>query len=226
MFLKLKNYKKIVNLKKKFNLSDFDMITNYGLLAGDANLFKTLKIFELVSRTVKIRGDIIEFGIHRGNTSLLIKKILEIFQIKKKLILIDHFKGLIHFTEKDTKKSKKKFFKKFYAKETFVKKFIQFFKFKNINIINKDVTKIKPGFIKNKISLAYFDLDLYLPTINGLNAIKNNIVKNGLIVFDQGDKKIWSERKAIKEFLKQNKNFKIVERIKKRQPDLVVKKIY
>ena len=83
MYLKKKKYLQIIKLKKKFKFSDFELITNYGLFSGDTNLFKTLTIFDLIKQTSKIKGDIIELGIHKGNTSLLIKKILSIFKIKK-----------------------------------------------------------------------------------------------------------------------------------------------
>ena len=39
-----KQYKKITSLAKRNKLNSFDLITNYGLLSGDMNLFKTLKI--------------------------------------------------------------------------------------------------------------------------------------------------------------------------------------
>ena len=45
MNLTLRKYSKIVNLAKKNKFSNFDNLTNYGLLSGDRNLFKTLKIF-------------------------------------------------------------------------------------------------------------------------------------------------------------------------------------
>lgn len=83
MNLRKDKYKNIVKLKKKFNFTDFDLITNYGLFSGDTNLFKTLIIFDLIKQTSKVKGDIIELGIHKGNTSLLVKKILSIFKIKK-----------------------------------------------------------------------------------------------------------------------------------------------
>ncbi len=129
MKLKLEKYSKIVNLAKKNKFSIFDIITNYGLFSGDRNLFKTLKIFELVNQTKNIKGDIIELGIHKGNTSLLIKKIIEIYKIKKKLYLLDHFKGLIHYTKNDPKGSKK-FKNKFKSPKKLIQDFLKFF---NIN---------------------------------------------------------------------------------------------
>lgn len=85
---------------------------------------------------------------------------------------------------------------------------------------------MKPNFFnKEKFSLAYFDMDLYLPTIKALNAIDNNISKGGYIVFDQGTKKLWSERIAIKEFLKDNRKYLKIKIDNKRQPDIILKKI-
>jgi hypothetical protein len=225
MQINLKKYKKILKFKKKFNFTDFELITNYGLFSGDVNLYKTLVIYDLIKETKNIKGDIIELGIDRGNTSLLIKKILDIFKINKKLYLLDHFKGLINYhDQKDTLRSQS-FYGKYATKKAQIVSFIEYFKFKKIKIINKDATKLLPGFFNKKFSLAYFDMDLYLPTIKALQAIEANVVKGGYIVFDQGNKKLWSEKKAIKDFLNKNKKYKYISLNKYRQPDVILKKI-
>lgn len=225
MKISLYKYKKIIKFKKIFNLTDFDLVTNYGLFSGDANLFKTLIIYDIVKSIKHIKGDIIEFGIYKGNTSLLIKKILDIFKIKKKLYLLDNFSGLIHYNSRDTLKSRL-FKHKYASKKKYVESFIDFFKFKNINIINQDATKLYPGFFKKNFCLAYFDMDLYLPTIKGLHSIDKNMVKGGYIVFDEGNKKLWSERLAIKDFLNKNKKYKYISiNNGSRQPDVILKKI-
>ena len=51
------------------------------------------------------------------------------------------------------------------------------------------------------------------------------MVKNGLIVFDQGNSSTWGETKAAKEFIKKNKNFRISFINDFYQPNLVIKKI-
>ena len=225
MKLKKSKYKKILKLKKKFRFTDFEHITNYGRFRGDMNLFKTLTIFDLVKQTTSVKGDIIELGIHKGNTSLLFKKILDIFKIKKRLYLLDHFKGLISYVKKDTQLSKK-LKGQYVGEKEQIRSFINFFKFKNIEIIDKDATTLQPGFFKNKrFSLAYFDMDLYLPTLKGLQAIDKNISKGGFIVFDEGCKKLWSEKRAIKDFLKKNKKYQWITINKEKQPDVILKKI-
>ena len=104
--------------------------------------------------------------------------------------------------------------------------FIKFFDFKNIKIINADAEKLKPNFFeKYKFSLIYLDMDLYKPTKISLQTLNKNLVKNGLIVFDQGNSSIWGESKAAKEFIKKNKNFKISFKDNFYQPNLVIKKI-
>ena len=224
MYLKIKKYKKILQLKKKYGFSEFELITNYGLFSGDANLYKTLTIFELINQTKDVKGDIIELGIHKGNTSLLIKKILSIFKITKKLYLLDHFKGLIHYNKKDTLLSKK-FKGKYIGKKKQVQSFIKFFNFKKIEIIDKNATTLKPGFFRKKqFSLAYLDMDLYKPTLCALKAIEKNMSIGSFIVFDEGYKKLWSAKLAIKDFLKENKNYKKIIINKIRQPDVVLKK--
>ena len=195
------------------------------MFSGDNNLFKTLKIFELINSTKNIKGDIIELGIHKGNTSLLIKKILDIYKIKKKLYLLDHFKGLLHYGAKDPKKSKK-FYKKYKSPKKNIKDFLKFFNLKNVFFIDQDATKINYKLFKNKkFCLAYFDMDLYEPTFNALKAIDSSIVKGGIIVFDEGYKKLWGEKKAIEDFLKINKKYKYEIINKYRQPDVYIKKI-
>jgi hypothetical protein len=225
MNLTVKKYSKIVNLAKKNNFSIFEILTNYGLFSGDSNLFKTLKIFELINLTKNIKGDVIELGIHRGNTSLLIKKILDIYKIKKKLYLLDHFKGLVHYGKKDPKDSKK-FYKKYKSSRKIINNFLKFFNLKNVFFINQDATKINSNlFKKKKFCLAYFDMDLYEPTFNALKAIDGSIVKGGLIVFDEGHKKLWGEKEAIDDFLKINKKYKYIIINKNRQPDVYLKKV-
>ena len=77
--MKSSTYKKIEKIAKKFNFTEFEIMTNYGLFCGSNNLFKTAKIIEFVNYIKHLNGDIIEFGVWNGNTSFLIKKLIDIF---------------------------------------------------------------------------------------------------------------------------------------------------
>jgi len=225
-FYSIKKYKKIKKIIHSYKFSNFDLISNYGLFCGDSNLFKTLTIKNIVDRIKNVRGDIIEFGVWKGNTSFLIKKIIDIYKIKKKLYLFDHFKGLLHFEKAD--KSKKRLYGKYKGNKKLIKDLINFFRFKNISIIDMNAMELsKKTFNKKKFSLAIVDVDLYQPTKKILEAINPYMQKNSLIVFDEGNDKSWpGEKKALNEFLKINKNSYLKEYIKfARQPDVILKKI-
>jgi len=224
--LSVDKYKKINNIIKKYNISKFELITNYGLYSGDTNLYKTLTIYDLIKRIKNIKGEIIEFGVWNGNTSLLIKKILDIYKIKKTIYLFDHFKGLTHYSKNDPKNSLK-WKNKYKGRKSFILEFVKFFKLKKIKIIEHDATQLQQNYFKNKkFCLAILDLDLYEPTKKTLNSIKNNMVKNGLIVFDQAnDKNFSGEAKAMEEFFQNNR--KAYNKIKipfSRQPDVILQK--
>ena len=224
-----KKYKKILDIINQDNYSKFDLITNYGLFCGSTNLYKTLKIFELVNSIKKIKGDIIEFGTYRGNTGILIAKILKLQNIKKKVYLFDSFEGLTDFDNND--KLINNNFKSMYKGNLVkIKKLINFFKLDNIKIIKMNALNIPDGFFRNNIySLIILDMDLYKPTIKILNnlSIKKNLSKSSKIVFDEGNDNLWKgEKKALNEFLKKNNKYflkKIISR-SPYQPDVVLTK--
>ena len=225
-FYSIKKYKKITKIIDRHSFGNFELISNYGLFCGDTNLFKTLTIKEIIDRIKNVKGDIIEFGVWNGNTSFLIKKIIDIFKIKKKLYLFDHFKGLLHFEKADNKK--KIIYGEYKGNIKIIEDLINFFRFKNISIIDMDAMNLlKNTFNKKKFSLAILDVDLYQPTKKILEAINPYMQKNSLIVFDEGNDKSWSgEKKALNEFFKKNKKSYQKEYIKfARQPDVILKKI-
>ena len=134
-----------------------------------------------------MRGDIIEFGVWKGNNSFMIKKILNFLKIKKKLYLFDHFKGLRHYTKNKDPKVSEKYFKKYSSNKKIILDFKKFFKFKNFEVVDQNACKINTSFVKKKLSFVYMDMDLYSPTITALNAIEHFISKGGCILFDQGN---------------------------------------
>ena len=228
-FLKSKKYLNILNLYKKSFTKDF-VLKNYGLFIGDKSAFKNFKIFEILKETKNIKGDIIEFGTHQGNTGLLIAKILKLKNVKKNVFIFDSFKGLQDFDLKDKLESNS-YQNMYKGNLDKIIKLKKFFQLSNLKIINEDALKISDNFFHKKVySLMYFDMDLYLPTINILNNlnIDKNLSKFSKIVFDQGNSNLWKgEKKALNEFYKKNiKKFskKIISK-NLYQPDVVLTKI-
>ena len=83
-----KKYKKVTKLTSKHNFSDLDLISNYGLTLGDKSIYKIFTLFKAIEKISNIQGDIIEFGVWKGNNAFMIKKILNFLNIKKKNLFI------------------------------------------------------------------------------------------------------------------------------------------
>ena len=98
--LQSKNYRKILKNYNK-NLSKDFILRNWGTLSGDKSFYRTLKLFQLISKTQKIKGDIVEFGVWNGNNLLTIKKIIDFLKLNKTLYGYDHFQGLKNPNKKD-----------------------------------------------------------------------------------------------------------------------------
>ncbi len=208
-----KKYKKIAeNYNKK--LSKEFILKNWGLFSGDKSFHRTLKLFQLLSQTQKIKGDIIEFGIWNGNNLLTIKKILDFLNSNKKLYGYDHFKGLKNPHRKDNYFSKNDI-GTYAGDKKLIDYTIKFFKLKNIKIINEDIMNLEKKLINfKKISFIYIDCDLYEPTLKILKLMTPKLSKGGVIAFDQGNNvkslpwhgKTWTgETAALKEFFLLNK---------------------
>ncbi len=218
-----KKYKSLIK-KRQIKNKDF-IFNNQSMLMGDKSFYRILKLNELIKTLSKVDGDVIEFGIWNGNNLFTIKKLLEYYNLKKKLFGYDNFSGFpnpVGFN-----KSRKS--KGLYVGDINLIKFItKFFKFKNIEVINDDILNLelyKKRF--KKLSFIYIDCNVYKPVEKILSLLGNKISKNGYIAFDEGLKNIKSgEGQALNEFYKKNKKkFKLIKLKKNYQPDVLLKRI-
>ena len=180
-------------------------------------------MYELIKQVKYVKGDIIEFGVWNGNNLILIKKITDYLKLKKNVFGYDWFKGLKKFSKFDKKINKKKYI----GKKKTILDIIRFFNLKKIYLIDDDVVNFSKHFkFSKKFCLIYLDLDLYEPTMHLLNIVDKNLEKNGLIVFDQANKKEWpGENKAMNSFyFKNKKKYKQIKLDRNFSPDIILKK--
>ena len=225
-FLNLVKTKKYFKILKLITLKNekFFPVKNFGAIVGNQALFKYLKIFELIISISKLKGDIIELGVWKGNNLIYIKKVVDYLGLKKNIYGYDWFKGLEGFEQKDNKINKRKYI----GNKNFIKKLIKYQNLKKIYLIDDDVKNFGSYFNKRKkFCLIYLDLDLYRPTKNILKVIDKYLVKNGLIVFDQAQKKEWiGEKRALSEFYTaKKKKYQIIKLKKNFSPDVILRKI-
>lgn len=209
-------YKKITSgYNKRF--SNKFIIQNFGLFVGDKALYKILKILEILHLIKNVNGAIIEFGVWNGNNLLTIKKLIDYLKIKKKIIGYDNFKGMPKAVGNNLFKGDK----------DLINYICNFFRLKNIKIINDDILNLKLNLKKiPKLALIYIDCDIFETTEKILKLLSGKLEKNGIIVFDEAIVGNGGEGKAAKLFLKNNpRKFKEIILSRKYQPDYILKKI-
>tara|TARA_B100001063_G_C16582060_1_gene461282 strand:- start:123 stop:797 length:675 start_codon:yes stop_codon:yes gene_type:complete len=211
-----KKYSKLL----KFGFSNKFILENSGLLAGNKAFYRQMKILEIIEKTHKVKGAIIEFGIWNGNNLITIKKILDYLNINKKVFGYDNFKGFPNPSK--LKKQKKG---KYIGNPNTIKKIISFFKLKNIEIFNDDIMnliKYKKKF--KSISFIYIDCNIYTPVKNILDQLGKKVNKGGIIAFDEAQHKTdKGEKMAMLNFYKKNKkNFTLKYLKKNYQPDALL----
>lgn len=155
-------------------------------------LSEAVYIINYLHQSLKLPGDVCEFGIAQGATSALLAN--EIRATDKLLWLFDSFEGLPKPTEKDA------LINDIFGLGTIEK--YQGTMAYGVNEVLERLraisypparVKIVPGFIENTISLvdlpdrvcfAYVDFDFYEPILIALNYLNKHLPKGGCIVVD------------------------------------------
>lgn len=177
------------------------------------SLVEGLKIIESLNKTIKVDGDVCEFGVAQGKTSKLIAYF--IMDSVKKLYLIDSFQGLPAPSNNDFLKDDifnlgdiKKYEGQMSSPQTKVLKELNSINFNNDRmIINKgffnaeSVNRMK---LPNTVSFAYLDFDFYQPTLDGLNYLNNVLSVGGIIIVDDYDFFSTGVKTSVDEWFKTN----------------------
>lgn len=222
-------------LKQRFGNTLFDFIDHYPLFACPQTMLRNHYILSLLNSIHCIPGDICEFGTWKGATAVFAAKMLDELepQSNRKIIVFDNFSGLPKPSDDDGLNAASQI-GNYCGDIDSLEYVINSFELSHrIELIKGDANlTVKDYFEKNShllISLAYFDFDLYDPTINAWNAIKNNMSKLGILSFDEGlDKELWvGEYKAAKEIIDElrcsGKNFSVESNNISRQPQLTLR---
>lgn len=173
-------------------------------------------ILNYLHKSLKLEGDICEFGIAQGVTSAFLAS--EIRKINKKIWLFDSFKGLSKPSEKDIlinddlNLGSMGAYEGAYAHPQYkvIKRLVAIgFPYSQVQIV--------PGFIEDtlnggrsdlpdKVCFAYIDFDLYKPTLLTLEYLDNVLTCNGIIVVDDYEDFSAGVKTAVIEFIETNKD--------------------
>lgn len=184
---------------------------------------KFLAKYELFKKILKIKGSVIECGVHEGGGLFSwahFSTILEPYNYHRKIIGFDTFQGFKNISKEDKKNplaKVNKFKEKYNTYENIKSCKKEFDKNRFLNnkekiILVKGLAEktIKNYLKKNKhtvVALVYIDFDLYKPALVALKNFIPLMPKGSIIAFDEVNNPDWpGETEAMLKSLKLNDN--------------------
>jgi hypothetical protein len=192
------------------------LLVNLHLYMRSSVVAKTLYLNELYHKIIDLPGVIMEFGVWWGaNLTFFesLRAVYEPYNYNRRIIGFDTFKGYSAPKKEDGKSN-------FVAKgaysvsmgyEKYLQKLLDYHEAENslspikkTELVKGDASHMINKYLSNHpetvISLAYFDLQLYEPTKNCLQAILPHLVKGSIIAMDElNNKDFPGETIALKE---------------------------
>ncbi|MBR3319743.1 class I SAM-dependent methyltransferase [Candidatus Saccharibacteria bacterium] len=176
---------------------------------------ETLAILREAEKTLGHAGDFVELGCYKGDTSLLLAKLLKEHRSTQRLWLYDSFAGLPEKTREDQSVAGDQF----KAGELFVSKREVVERFKRSGL---PMPIIKKAFFEdlnptsdlpNSIAFAFLDGDLYGSIKTSLKLVSPKLVEKGIIiVHDYNNPELPGSSRAVDEFLRGNPIFRLVQK--------------
>ena len=174
-------------------VNDFDYENGFYLTSSLDRLGKLLAHYELYKKITSLPGAIVECGVFKGASLLRFATFRNLLEspFSRKIIGFDVFDEFpaTHF-EKD-KEYLEKFIASAGANSISFEELQSVFKYKQINnyeLVKGDINITIPQYKKInphlKIALLHIDTDVYEPCVTILNHLFENVVRGGIIAFD------------------------------------------
>lgn len=205
-----------LDLMRNCPIPDDEMLLNTGLFLTPQTLSRVLFMDFLYRKILEVQGIVVEFGCRWGqNTSLFtaLRGIYEPFNRLRKIVAFDTFEGFPSTDAKDGELMNPGGYATTRDYEAYLAKVLDFQEkesplshIKKHEIVKGDASKTIHEYLEQNpesiISLAYFDMDIYDPTLECLRAIKDRITRGTVIGFDEiNDPSTPGETLALKDAL-------------------------
>jgi len=197
----MENYK--VDVSKKW-----DYENGFYLTCETGRIGKFLNHLEIYKKITDLPGDILEFGVYKGTSFVRLAAFRDLLEYSdsRKIVGFDAFGKFPDDLKLD---SDKKFVDNFEGAGGFgiskeeLQMHLKNKKTSNFELIEGDINKTLPEFIKNnpslKIALLHIDVDVYEPTKVILEHLWDKVVKGGILMLDDYGT-VAGETKAVDEF--------------------------
>ena len=194
-----------------------ELIQNLGLFLTSKNLSRILFMDHIYKQIVDVHGVVMEFGTRWGqNISLFsaLRGIYEPFNRNRKIIGFDTFTGFQNISDKYNANCSLIKEGSFSCTENYVDYLEKLMEFqekdnplshvKKFELRKGDATQEIEGYFSDHpetiVALAFFDLDIYVPTKRCLELIMPRLVRGSLLAFDElNDQDCPGETRALDE---------------------------
>lgn len=214
----LKRRDKFFHLFQQSPIPQHELLQNLPLYIRRQDLRRLLFIHELYTMALPVHGIVIEFGIRWGRNLALFESfrgIYEPYNVTRKIVGFDTFSGFssVHAKDGHSDIVKKNAYSTTKNYQSYLESILNYHEsespishLKKFELVKGDASlTIKKYLNKHPetiIALAYFDMDLYKPTKDCLQAIKPHLVKGSVLGFDELNKADWpGETRALNEVL-------------------------
>jgi hypothetical protein len=178
-----------------------DKLRNFGLYLNRRNLTKILLINDLYQRILRVHGSILEFGVRWGqNLSLFtnLRGIYEPYNYNRKVVGFDTWDGFpsVQIEDGTSDIIREGSYRTTRNYDEHLERVLAYHEsespvphIRKFELVKGDASQTIGPWLENHqevvIALAYFDFDLYEPTVKCLEAIKPRLAKGSIVVFDE-----------------------------------------
>lgn len=197
----IKIRQEIVELLKNCPIPDDQLMSNLGLFLNSKNLSRILFMDHIFKLIIDIPGAVFEFGTRWGQNIALfsaLRGIYDPFNRHRKIVGFDTFSGFPEISPKDGSSEMmykgnltltKDYFKYLTKIMEYHEKENPLSHIKKYELITGDANLEIDKYLKEHpetiVALAFFDFDIYKPTLECLQTIKPHLVKGSILGFDE-----------------------------------------
>jgi hypothetical protein len=197
----LKSRTSMVQHLKSSPIPDSQLLNNLGLFINRQSLSRIIGMHELYQKIIDLHGIICEFGVYWGqNLSLFesFRGIYEPYNYNRKIVGFDSFEGFVSLDEKDGASEiiKKGEYATSKGYEKTLAEILDYHEanspiphIKKYELVKGDASITVKEYLASHpetiIAFAYFDMDVYKPTKDCLEAILPHLQKGAVIGFDE-----------------------------------------
>jgi hypothetical protein len=212
------NRQGLLQLLKSAPIPDSELLMNLPLFLTRQNLSQILFMHELYQHIIDVHGVIFEFGVRWGRNLALYESfrgLYEPFNHNRRIVGFDTFEGFPSVDPKDGDASIVQVgaYNVTEGYQSFLSEVLERHErespishIRKYELVQGDASKAVPAWLKDHpetiVAFAYFDFDIYEPTLKCLEAIKPHLTKGSVIGFDELNNRDYpGETRAVAEAL-------------------------